>query len=210
MPDIKECGIDLGRRSVLAMAVGALPLISALNRHGSSTFAVSPSAPKGHIADFDFLVGDWRVHHQALAGKPTTWHDYEGRCSMQKVLAGQANLDDHIWQNSTTTYRAVTLRSFDPEHRTWSIFWLDSRFPATVGPPVIGGFEGNRGIFYGDDTANGRPVRVRFFWFLDGPNLCRWEQAYSSDKQRTWETNWRMRFERTADLIGSDARRSKE
>jgi hypothetical protein len=203
-----ECSIDLGRRSLLAIA-GSLPLIAALSRAATEKIIDPKAMPKGHIADFDFLVGHWRVRHQALVAGSTTWREYEGQCSMQKVLGGQANVDDNFWQNSSGSYRALSVRAFDPEHHTWSIFWLDSRFPGTLGPPVIGGFDGNRGLFYGDDSVNGKAVRVRFRWFVESSSLCRWEQAYSSGDERIWETNWRMRFERIADRAAPAAKRNK-
>jgi hypothetical protein len=160
---------------------------------------VAGTAPKGAIGDFDFLVGHWRVRHRRLAGRlvgSTNWQEFDGECHMQKVLGGQANIDDNVLNIPSGTYRAVTLRVFDPEQHTWSIFWLDSRFPTTLGTPVVGGFAANRGVFYSDELLDGRPVRTRFFWFVDNSNLCRWEQALSPDGGKTWETNWYMRFER--------------
>jgi hypothetical protein len=160
---------------------------------------MTKAVPKGAIGDFDFLVGRWRVSHRRLVGRlvgSTNWQEFDGECSMQKVLGGQANVDDNILNVPSGTYHAMTLRVFDPAQRTWSIFWLDSRFPTTLGTPVVGGFEGNRGVFYSDDMLDGHPVRTRFLWFVDNSKLCRWEQALSADEGKTWETNWYMRFER--------------
>ena len=34
----------------------------------------------------------------------------------------------------------MTLRTWDPEMAKWSIYWLDSRRPGQITPPVKGGF----------------------------------------------------------------------
>ena len=38
----------------------------------------------------------------------------------------------------------------------------------------------------------------RFIWTVEAPGSCRWEQAYSADGGKTWETNWIMEFTRQA------------
>jgi hypothetical protein len=58
-------------------------------------------------------------------------------------------------------------------------------------PPVVGGFAGDRGEFYGDDEDGGRPVKVRYVWTRLGKDAARWEQAFAPDG-RNWETNWVM------------------
>ncbi|MEO8021922.1 hypothetical protein [Polaromonas sp.] len=49
---------------------------------------------------------------------------------------------------------------------------------------------------YGDDTLDGRPIKLRFLWTKAAPDVPRWEQAFSSDGGATWETNWVMTFTR--------------
>ena len=45
------------------------------------------------------------------------------------------------------------------------------------------------------DTADGRPIKVRYIWTIADQNHARWEQAISYD-DRTWETNWTAEFTR--------------
>ena len=155
-------------------------------------------APPGSMSDFDFLHGAWRVRHERLVGRlvgSTEWQAFEGTSETRPVMGGQGNLEDNVLHLPSGTYKAVALRMFDPDRRAWSIWWVDSR-TAAIEPPVVGGFEDGRGVFFGDDVHEGRPVRVRFRWFVDGPDRARWEQAFSGDGGQTWETNWRMAFER--------------
>ena len=48
-------------------------------------------------------------------------------------------------------------------------------------PPVIGSFDGDTGVFEGDDTFAGEPIRVRFIWSGVTTPTPRWEQAFSAD-----------------------------
>lgn len=52
------------------------------------------------------------------------------------------------------------------------------------------------GSFYCDDTFRGKPIRVPFTWSQIAPTSAHWEQAFSPDGGKTWETNWRMDFAR--------------
>ncbi|BCW89593.1 hypothetical protein sos41_27590 [Alphaproteobacteria bacterium SO-S41] len=149
----------------------------------------------GAVGDFDFQEGHWTVRHEART-RDGGWATFEGECSMRKAMGGQANLEDHVWRRETTEYRAVGLRTFDPARAVWSIFWVDARWPATVGSPVVGGFAGNEGTFYSEEEADGVKTLTRFSWTVDDDTHCRWEQASSADDGRSWETNWRMWFTR--------------
>ena len=44
--------------------------------------------------------------------------------------------------------------------------------------------------------CRGRPIRVRYRWTVLGDDACRWDQAFSTDKGGTWETNWIADFTR--------------
>jgi hypothetical protein len=72
---------------------------------------------------------------------------------------------------------------------------MDSRNPK-LDPPMIGRFQDGRGLFSGDDSFEGKPIRVSFIWSPMTPTRCRWEQAFSVDGGKAWETNWTMSFTR--------------
>jgi len=89
------------------------------------------------------------------------------------------------------------LRSYDPKASQWSIWWLDGRTPhGDLDPPVQGRFENGGGTLYGDTTIGGKPTRQRLAWSRITPTSARWEQAYSLDAGKSWETNWIMEFTR--------------
>ncbi|HKA87348.1 MAG TPA: hypothetical protein VKE22_06755 [Haliangiales bacterium] len=146
--------------------------------------------------DFDFILGKWKIHNSRLKLRLqncTEWQEFEARHEGRPTLGGLGNVDSF----SVATFpldgrplEGMSIRTFDPRTRLWSIWWLDDR-SFHVQPPVAGRFEGARGEFFGDEIIDGRPTRVRFIWSdVDTPSP-RWEQAFSIDGGKTWETNWR-------------------
>lgn len=148
---------------------------------------------------FDFLVGGWTVRHRRLKERLAgclEWDEFPGTCRLHPLLDGQANVDDNVLELPSGTYRAASIRAYDPGTRQWSIWWLDSRQPRDLGTPVVGAFDKGIGTFYADDTLNGQAIRVRFLWTdIAAASAC-WQQAFSNDGGATWETNWIMEFER--------------
>jgi hypothetical protein len=142
--------------------------------------------------DFDFLHGRWDVAHrklrERLAGS-TDWAAFGGVAEVHPVLQGLGNVDRCTFEG----HEGVTLRLFDVEKQVWTIHWADSR-RGRLDPPLAGRFENGVGLFYGDDSHEGRAVRVRFLWSSEP--RPRWEQAFSVDGGETWETNWVMEFTR--------------
>lgn len=147
--------------------------------------------------DFDFLFGKWRVQNRRLAARlagSTEWLEFEATNDCHPNLGGLANEDEFrtdYWED----FRGMSFRFFDPAQKTWSIFWADNRTGA-LQPPVVGSFEGDRGVFLGPDVFDGKPILVRFLWSKRAEHGPRWEQAFSEDDGATWETNWIMDFSR--------------
>ncbi len=149
--------------------------------------------------DFDFLCHDWMVHHRKLTTRlagAADWVEFTGTSTTRPILGGAGNVEDNVLDDPAGPYRAAALRSFDAAENVWRIWWLDGRAPANLDTPVIGSFEGNRGLFLADDTWQGRPIRVRFTWLKDAGEGPRWAQAFSADGGETWEDNWVMNFRR--------------
>jgi hypothetical protein len=158
--------------------------------------------PEAHICDvtdFDFIIGSWQVKHRRLRERlvgSDDWAEFAGRSTTHKIMGGFGNLEDNVLALPGETYRAVALRSFDAVKRHWAIWWLDGRDPHALDTPVVGAFHNGVGLFYANDTLNGQPIRVRFTWSVPKPDQPRWEQAFSADDGKTWETNWEMTFTR--------------
>jgi hypothetical protein len=151
----------------------------------------------GDVHDFDFLAGAWTVQSRTLKPAGDAWVTFPATTCLTLHLGGVVNVDEY--QFPTKGYSAMALRTFHLEKRQWSIYWIESRAGVLL-PPVFGGFDGDRGEFYGEDELAGRPVIFRFVWTKLGADRARWEQAYSPDGQE-WTVNWVMDFTR-ADRAG--------
>lgn len=149
--------------------------------------------------DFDFFIGDWNVAHRRLKDRltgSTEWQEFGGTTSTRKTLGGMGNCDDNFLDLPGDPYYAMTVRTFDPADKKWSIWWLDGRSPGTLDVPMKGEFIDGLGTFYARDTLRGQPIVVRFLWRVKPDGTPRWEQAFSGDDGKTWETNWTMEFTR--------------
>lgn len=157
--------------------------------------ALHPEAP----TDFDFVYGRWQVSHRRLKERLagcTEWEVFRGYSSAQRLLGGLGNVDDNVIELPAGHYRAASMRSYDPATREWSIWWLDARMPGQIDVPVVGRFVDGVGTFLAEETLRGQPIVVRFIWSRTDTPTPRWEQAFSPDGGRTWETNWEMDFSR--------------
>ena len=152
--------------------------------------------------DFDFLLGRWHVRNRRLVGRLAgldEWDELEAKAAARPLPGGLGN-EDVFCTEYGGGFVGMSFRFFDPETELWSIYWADSRRPGLLDPPVLGRFEGDEGIFEGDDSHDGRPVRVRFTWSGADTDTPRWEQAFSHDGGESWETNWIMDFTRAGDV----------
>ncbi len=149
----------------------------------------------GDMHDFDYFAGGWTTHQRRLKARgvgSTEWEEFPATLCMSLYLGGMATVDELYFP--TKGWAGLTVRTFDLEKRQWSIYWVSSA-SGRMDTPVVGGFSGNRGEFYGEDQDAGRPVKVRYTWSKLDHDHARWEQAFSYDN-RTWETNWTADFTR--------------
>jgi len=150
--------------------------------------------------DFDFYFGRWQIRNERLRERLAgcdDWEVFDAEQSCRPILAGLGNIDDFVtdWRDG---FVGMTLRLFCPQTRQWSIRWAGNH-NGELQPPVIGAFENGVGTFLGRDQHEGRPVLVRFIWSEISADAAKWEQAFSTDEGRSWETNWIMRMRRIGD-----------
>ncbi len=147
--------------------------------------------------DFDFLVGSWDVANRRrtdFLDADSPWEEFPAVSHVSRHFGGGASFDEIDFP--TTGSAGLTLRLFDRERGEWSLYWASGR-TGTLFPPVVGRFDGDRGVFEGEDTHDGKDVRVRYVWSGTAPGSApRWEQAFSLDGGATWLDNWTMDFTR--------------
>jgi NIPSNAP len=159
------------------------------------------------IHDFDFLVGTWTSRQRRLTQRlqgNDDWETFNATSTVQQLPGGIINFDTLVAEDWRPGWVGMSLRVFNPVTNLWSIHWvtndgggIDAK-SGQLDAAVVGRFQGDEGVFEGDDVFEGRPIRVRFRWQRQGADRARWEQAFSDDGGRSWETNWVMAFERAA------------
>jgi hypothetical protein len=153
------------------------------------------TAVRSGAHDFDFEFGNWRVHHRMK--RNGEWIEFEGTCSDRGLNDGSANVEENRFDRPTGVTHGIALRTYDSKTASWAIWWVDSRDPhAALDPPVKGRFVDGVGTFYSDGVVNGKPTRTRYMWSHITSASARWEQAFSQDDGKTWDTNWIMEFRR--------------
>lgn len=194
--------IPLTRRRVLVDALAGIGALCLSSSAGDAASACANTATgPDPVRDFDFFIGTWLVSHsrlkERLAGS-SEWQKFDGTCHVRSLLGGCANIDDSLVDLPDGAYRGIGLRAFDAKTKTWADWWLDGRDPHKIDVPVVGRFANGVGTFLSDDTLRGKPIKVRGLWSRITPTSLQWDQAFSPDGGKTWETNWIMRYARMA------------
>jgi hypothetical protein len=154
--------------------------------------------------DFDFWIGRWKIVNRRLV-KPlagsTEWETFEAIAHAHPLPGGIGNYDDFVGLGWRPGFVGMALRLYNRATRKWSIYWLDNRNTGIdangeLTAPVVGEFRNGIGVFTGRDTFEGRPIIVKYTWSHITEQSARWEQAFSSDEGRTWETNWMSEMSR--------------
>ncbi len=149
-------------------------------------------------SDFDFFIGRWKVKNRRLRERlkgSNAWDEFEGTMVARHIWGGRANTDEYEADAPFGHIQGMTLRLFDPRSRQWRLYWANSA-TGILDRPVVGSFRNGRGEFYNEDVHEGRSIYMRFIWSDITETSCRWEQAFSADGGKTWETNWIMEFTR--------------
>lgn len=167
--------------------------------------------PVTHVGDatkdWDFFIGRWHTVNRRLVARlkgATEWETFESTAEAHFLPGGiVGNLDVYKPINWRPGMVGMTIRIYSPETKLWSIYWLDNKTGGldangVLQPPVVGKFTNGMGIFEGDDTLDGKPIRVRYIWSDITCDAAKWQQAMSPDGGKTWETNWIMQFTRVA------------
>jgi hypothetical protein len=176
--------------ALCACLLAVLPAMPALAQQTAG--AQAAMAPRDGQHDFDFEIGTWKTHLKRLVhplSGSTQWTEYEGITTVRKVWNGRANLVELVADGPAGHFEGLNLRLYDPQSRQWSLNFANAA-SGTLGQPTIGEFRNGRGEFHDQEAFNGRAILVRFVVLPIDANTVRFEQAFSEDGGRTWETNW--------------------
>jgi hypothetical protein len=141
--------------------------------------------------DFDWDIGTWKIHMRRLLHPltgSTTWVEYNGTDVVRKIWDGRANLGEVEADGPSGHLELLTLRLYNPEAHQWSIN-ITSSASGTLSPPAVGEFKDGRAEFIDQERWNGKTILVRFGVSDITQGSCRFDQSFSADGGKTWETN---------------------
>ncbi|MFC5490716.1 hypothetical protein [Dokdonella soli] len=142
--------------------------------------------------DFDFNLGTWKTHikrlQHPLTGS-TTWVELNGTVVVRKVWGGRAQFEEIEADGPTGHLEDATLFLYNPQTHQWNQSFVNSS-DGVLSQPAIGEFKNGRGEFFDQEPFNGKAVLVRIVWSDITPNSHRFEQSFSDDGGKTWETNF--------------------
>lgn len=174
-----------------ALAIASQPLPGHAQQAAADNRSQPPAARDGQH-DFDWEIGTWKTHLKRRL-RPLTgsneWVEYDGTTVVRKIWNGRANLVELDVQGPTGRIEAASWRLYNPESRQWSLNFSNAR-TGTLSPPTIGEFKDGRGEFHSAETLDGRAILVRFVISDVTADSAHFEQSFSDDGGRTWETNW--------------------
>lgn len=195
---------DSQRRTLLqtisvGLAASVVGLTARANETAADTKPKKPaggsSAPPGKPGDFDFLTGEWKIHHRQLKTGTKDWIEFDGEATCWSILGGVAHVEE--LRIPARDFSGMGLRLLDQESRVWSDFWVNAKSGVMGGVGLTGGFVDGEGIFETRDTENGKTVIYRGVWDrIVAGKSHRWYQAASRDDGKTWDMNWTMDWRR--------------
>lgn len=174
-------------------------LMLALGGLAAADPSVTTSTRDGQ-RDFDFSFGTWKTHVKRIMYPLTaspTWAEYDGTSVVSKVWGGRANILELEVDGPAGHIEGLGLRLYNPQSHQWSLNWVSSS-DGEFESPMIGQFVGGRGEFVDHEVFSDKSILSRNSFSDIAPDSARFEQAYSDDGGRSWETNWIMTFTRMA------------
>jgi len=144
--------------------------------------------------DFDPILGDWDFHLRRLTHPLTgsnDWTEFEGESHCRSIWGERGQLDELSLKSVSdgSKMESLTLRLYNPKTDEWLLYFTGSANPG-FGNPQRGRFVDGRGEFLDRDVVNGQKVIVRWLWTELNSTSPHFEQAFSTDEGKTWETNW--------------------
>lgn len=149
--------------------------------------------------DFDFIIGSWKVHNRKLKERlkgSNSWEEFDGTVVARKIWGGAGNVEEFEAESPSGPIQGMTVRLYNSKSQQWSLYWAN-RGNGVLETPMIGEFKDGRGEFYDQELFEGKSIYVRYIWSNIKADSARWEQAFSVDGGKTWETNWIMDFTRS-------------
>jgi len=160
-----------------------------------------PATERDGQHDFDFEFGHWKSHNRRLLhplSGANDWVEFDADLVARPLWGGRANVDEVEADTPAGHIEGMSVRTYNTKSHQWSIYWANQKNGSFSLPATVGYFKDGVGEFYDQENWNGVDILVRFTWTVTNPDQPRWEQAFSVDGGKTWETNWVATFTRVS------------
>lgn len=178
-------------RRTLLQLVGGLTTASLLPARARAD-AAKP-APTGKPGDFDFLSGEWKIHHRWFDGQ--TWLEFDGEATVVGMLDGKVSVEE--LRIPARGFFGIGLRLLDESSKLWADYWIPSGTGLFEPPPAWGSFVDGVGLWDSDGMDGETAIISRGSWDQIKKDACRWYSASSRDDGKTWEESWVMQWRRS-------------
>ncbi len=169
----------------------------------ASSFALQLSSPHDGQHDFDPLAGTWKAHTKYRAhpfSGPDAWVESDGTEIFQKIWDGaMLELSETASDNGPV---GLMLYTYNPQSHQWYVYFA-SRKDGKVGLPNVGECRNGRGEFIVQDTLNGKSMLNRYVWSQIASSSPHFEESWSNDGGRTWESVRIVDLARVSDHTGN-------
>jgi hypothetical protein len=177
----------MGNFRILKVALACIVAATA----GAETPRGSSAAHDGQH-DFDFELGRWNIKLRRLKNPlhgSHEWVEFAGTSVTRPVWNGKAQIEEFEVDAPTGHIEGLTLRLYSEASHQWSLYWANQK-NGHLDVPTVGEFNNGRGEFYDQEAYEGRSIFVRYVWSNITPKSAHFEQSFSADGGKTWETNW--------------------
>lgn len=188
---------NIQRLGAMLLAVGlwiSLTPLSFAQTTSPNQLNLSPVQHDGRH-DFDFEIGTWKAHVKKLLrplSGSSQWDQLSGTVVTRSLPMLEGWNESEMRVESPTTHTKIEIlavRLYNPTSGQWSIYGSSIK-TGTFDPPEVGRFDRGSGEFYAQDIFQGKVVYIRFMWQSVNADKTHFEQAFSADGGKTWETNW--------------------
>jgi hypothetical protein len=143
--------------------------------------------------DFDFELGRWNLTLRKLKSPlhgSHEWIEFSGISTTRPLWNGKAQVEELEVDSPVVGHiEGMTVRLYSTASHQWSLNWANQKI-GHFDAPTVGEFKDGRGEFYDQELFEGRSILVRYVWSNITPRSAHFEQSFSTDGGKSWETNW--------------------